>query len=200
MKELTPEQLELIKKPLPKEAVKDHPTKRGMSTIQVIYVTERLNEVFGVGVWELYTAPIEGITPITKTRKTSNAGREYDEYTAVLKTTFAVPSYDIYYESIASSTNEDVGDACKGAKTDALTEIAGKFLGIGAHVWRNEKSNVTYADNEQVVHSDEEPTSRSCPKCQKPMKLVPGGVSKSTGKPYKAFYSCTKECNTTIRS
>jgi hypothetical protein len=139
---MKPEQLELLSVPLPREAVKPHPTKTGMSTISVIYVTERLNQVFGVGAWCLTVGTVPGITPIITTEKTSKAGRSYTEYTAILKTVFTVPSLGIIYESIASSTNEDIGDACKGAKTDALTEIAGKFLGIGSHVWRNDQNPV----------------------------------------------------------
>jgi len=46
MKELTQNQLDLIKKPLPPEAVTQHPTKTYLSSIKAIYVTERLNEVF----------------------------------------------------------------------------------------------------------------------------------------------------------
>jgi len=30
-----------------------------------------------------------------------------------------------------------------------------------------------------------------CPEHDKPMKLIPAGTSKKTGKPYKAFYACT---------
>lgn len=35
-----------------------------------------------------------------------------------------------------------------------------------------------------------------CPACQTPMRLIPAGVSKSSGKPYRAFYSCphNREC------
>jgi hypothetical protein len=31
----------------------------------------------------------------------------------------------------------------------------------------------------------------SCPKCGAPMKMVPAGISKKTGKPYNAFRSCS---------
>src|SRR3990167_21643 len=31
----------------------------------------------------------------------------------------------------------------------------------------------------------------SCPTHEKPMKLIPAGISKKTGNPYKAFYACT---------
>ena len=39
----------MLDAPLPAEAIKPHPTKSNMSTINAIFVTERLNEVFGVG-------------------------------------------------------------------------------------------------------------------------------------------------------
>ena len=39
-----------------------------------------------------------------------------------------------------------------------------------------------------------------CPKCQGDMKIIPAGVSKKTGKPYEAFYSCkTWECGGTAK-
>ena len=31
----------------------------------------------------------------------------------------------------------------------------------------------------------------NCPKCSAPMKMVPAGISKKTGKPYAAFRSCS---------
>ena len=37
-----------------------------------------------------------------------------------------------------------------------------------------------------------------------PMKMIPAGISKKTGKPYKAFYVCAQpqgmQCDTTIRT
>jgi len=38
-----------------------------------------------------------------------------------------------------------------------------------------------------------------CPNCDVEMKLIPAGVSKSTHKPYKAFYSCP-ECKETMNA
>ena len=40
-------------------------------------------------------------------------------------------------------------------------------------------------------------SEKTCPRCGKPLKLIPAGVSKRTGKPYKSFYSCTRECGAT---
>lgn len=134
MKNLTTQQLELIKKPLPKEAVTQHPTKQNLSTIKAIYVTERLNDVFGVGSWTIKTNLVDKV--MEKTRTTSS-GRERTEYTAILKTVFEVSEYGIYYECIASSVNDDPGDACKGATTDAITKIC-SYIGIGIDVFKGQ--------------------------------------------------------------
>ena len=57
---MTQEQLQaLLNEPLPVEAIKPHPTKSYLSTINSIYVTERLNTVFGVGRWGTTSEVIE---------------------------------------------------------------------------------------------------------------------------------------------
>ena len=132
MKPLSPEQLAKIAEPLPPEAIAAHPRMAGLSTIKGIFVTERLNEVFGVGAWVVKT---DLSAPITSAIATTRDGRERIEYTAVAKTIFTVPAHDIYYECIASSTNSDPGDAAKGATTDAITKIA-SWIGIGIDVYK----------------------------------------------------------------
>jgi len=137
MKQLSAEQIQLIKKPLPKEAVKPHPTRQGLSTIKAIYVTERFNEVFGIGAWSIKTEIIPittGINVFTQVKITS-AGRERTEFTVMCKTILEVAEYGIYYECVASSTNDDMGDAAKGATTDAMTKIA-SYIGIGMDVFK----------------------------------------------------------------
>ena len=126
MQVLTPEQLELLKKPLPSEAVRQHPTKTFLSSIKAIYVTERMNDVFGVGAWQIK------VKHLTKTEKSM----------VVVKVTFEVPKYGIYYECFGgndnggeNSKNFDLGDAYKGATTDAITKI-GSYLGIGIDVFK----------------------------------------------------------------
>jgi len=132
VKQLTPEQLAKIAEPLPPEAIAAHPRMAGLSTIKGIFVTERLNQVFGVGAWSVKT---ELSSPITTVHTTTNAGRERTEYTAIAKTIFTIPTYEIYYECIASSTNSDPGDAAKGATTDAITKIA-SWIGIGIDIYK----------------------------------------------------------------
>lgn len=130
MKQLTQEQINLLNQPLPPEALKQHPTKKFLSTINAIYVTERLNEVFGVGQWQTHVELIDAKP--TKPDRNNNIS-----VMVVTKTTFEVPEYGIHYECFGGNDNDDLGDAYKGSTTDAITKI-GSFLGIGAHVWKNQ--------------------------------------------------------------
>ena len=117
--------------PLPAEAIKQHPTKTFLSTIKPIYITDRLNEVFGIGQWQT---------------KTENV-LVNDNGTVVNKVVLTVPEYNIYYECFGGNDNGgsgskgfDLGDAFKGATTDALNKIA-SYLGIGIDVYRGKQSH-----------------------------------------------------------
>lgn len=123
MKTLTQEQIDLLNEPLPPEAVKPHPTKNYLSSINAIYVTERLNQVFGVGAWQTH---VEEVT-------TAQSGKNV---MVVTKTCFEVEEYGIHLEAYGGNDNADLGDAYKGSMTDAITKI-GSYLGIGADVWKD---------------------------------------------------------------
>ncbi len=128
--EKTGEQLKAeLYAPLPSEAIKPHPTKTFLSTIKPIYVTDRLNEVFGIGGWQLRTENV----------------LVNDNGTVVNKITLTVPEYDIYYECFGGNDNGgqaskgfDLGDAFKGATTDGLSKIC-SYLGIGIDVYKNKQ-------------------------------------------------------------
>jgi hypothetical protein len=117
-KKLSSKQIELLKKPLPKEAVSKHPTKTYLSSIKAIYVVERLNEVFGIGTWHLDSNYL------------TTQGKM-----VVVQSTFSVPDYGIRLQSYGGNDNTDLGDAYKGATTDALTKIA-SMLEIGMNVFK----------------------------------------------------------------
>lgn len=119
---ITPEQKEALDRRLPDEAVSQHPTKKFLSSIKSIYVTERLNEVFGVGSWRVETEIVER-----------------SERMVVIKLHFSIPEYGIYYECFGGNDNADLGDACKGATTDALTKVC-SWLGIGAEVFKGRQT------------------------------------------------------------
>ena len=152
-KVISNEQKAMLDAPLPMEAVTQHPTKTFLSSIKSIYVTERLNAVFGVGAWRTKTEMIaEG-----------NGGM------IVVKVSLSIPEYGIEYESFGGnnnggegSKNFDLGDAYKGAVTDAITKIA-SWMGIGADVFKGKQTA-------------SKPATAAQPKPQKPY-LMPEKVS-----------------------
>ena len=106
-----------LKEPLPREAVSPNPQKPGLSVIKVIYVVERLNEVFGLNGWHVDNEVVE-------------TGRM-----VVVRATLSIPKYVIAIEQFGGNDNPDRGDAYKGACTDALSKCA-SYLGIGMDVYK----------------------------------------------------------------
>lgn len=106
-----------LKEPLPREAVSPNPQKPGLSVIKVIYVVERLNDVFGLNGWHIDNEIVE-------------TGRM-----VVVRATLSVPKYSIVIEQFGGNDNPDRGDAYKGACTDALSKCA-SYLGIGMDVYK----------------------------------------------------------------
>ena len=140
-KKITEAMREQLGAPLPPEAVSPHPTKKFLSSIKSIYVTERLNEVFGVGSWKLFTEFIEKVDKMV-----------------VVKATFRIPEYNVDFECFGGNDNSDLGDAYKGATTDALTKIA-SWLGIGREVFKGEVKQNTHKPqqtfNRKVLTTDD---------------------------------------------
>ena len=129
-KEITLDMVEKLKAPLPREAIKQHPTKSFLSTIKAIYVTERLSDVFGVGSFKITSEIIE----------------KTDKGMVVVKAKLSIPDYGIELESYGGNDNGgenskgfDLGDAYKGAVTDAITKM-GSWLYIGIDVFKGKGS------------------------------------------------------------
>jgi Rad52/22 family double-strand break repair protein len=113
-----PEDLKLkLKEPLPAAAVSPNPLKPGLSAIKVIYVVERLNDVFGLSGWHVDNEIVETGSMV------------------VVRATLSIPKYAIAIEQFGGNDNPDRGDAYKGACTDALSKCA-SYLGIGMHVYK----------------------------------------------------------------
>lgn len=117
-----------LKRPLPMDAVKENtdPKKKGMSSIKSIFITERLNEVFGLGQWFQVDKFVE------KVAKPEGSGKGDS---IVIKSILVVPKYGIYFEAYGGNDNYDPGDAYKGACTDALTKMAA-FMYVGMDVFK----------------------------------------------------------------
>ena len=98
LKSLNSTQLDALSRPLPDEAVSPHPTKKYLSSIKSIYVTERLNEVFGVGKWRIETEIIERADKMV-----------------VVKLKFSIPDYGIYYECYGGIETSHVCGASSNA-------------------------------------------------------------------------------------
>lgn len=129
-KKLTKEQETILQAELPKWATKAHPTKKNMTVIHPMAVVDILNKVFGIGGWELDTRYISCEPFVQKTKN-----GERDMFRATVSATFSVEDYGIYLSQFGGSSNDDAGDALKGAATDALTKIA-SYLGIGAYIYK----------------------------------------------------------------
>jgi Rad52/22 family double-strand break repair protein len=115
--QLPPEFLQKLKAPLPPEAVSPNSDKPGLSSIKVIFVVERLNEVFGLNGWKVVNEVVESGQMV------------------VVKATLTVPKYGITVEQFGGNNNFDRGDAYKGACTDALSKCA-SYLGVGMDVYK----------------------------------------------------------------
>ena len=129
MKTLTREQIQQLFAPLPREALHRHPTKSFLTVITPIYVLERLNQVFGVGKWEFRTEPVNVREPHTAHSKGAMC---------VVKGILDIPEYGIHLEQYGGNDNLDMGDAYKGAATDALTKLA-SYLGIGFDIYKGKR-------------------------------------------------------------
>lgn len=125
MNKLTEEQISLLNTPLPPWAVKPHPSKSYLSTIDPMAVVDRLNEVFGIGGWNAeYEVVSENENPVVKCTLTAE---------------------DIKIQQFGGNDNKDLGDAYKGAGTDALTKCA-SYLGIGASIYKGQGNNQKMED------------------------------------------------------
>lgn len=137
--QLPPEFLQKLKAPLPPEAVSPNSDKPGLSSIKVIFVVERLNEVFGLNGWKVVNEVVESGQMV------------------VVKATLTVPKYGITVEQFGGNNNFDRGDAYKGACTDALSKCA-SYLGVGMDVYKglhgdgrkSGSANVTPVPDEQT--------------------------------------------------
>jgi len=126
MKQLTEKQITILTRKIPDWAVKAHPTKKFLSTIDPMAIIERLNVVFGLGRWNF---KVEKIDRIEK-EESSNKGDQ-----VAIKGILKIPEYGIHIEQFGGNDNKDLGDAYKGSATDALTKI-GSYIGIGQEIYK----------------------------------------------------------------
>lgn len=152
-----PQQIrDILSKPLPPEAIGDHPRIQGLSSIKPAFVVERLIEAFGNGGWD------DRVTIVDRDShsETWNAGKHNEKqvkiYTATVHLTFTIEKYGLHKENFGGCDNVDLGDALKGARTDALTKIASE-LGVGLEVYKSGREST-------------EDAAPNCPSCGKKLR------------------------------
>lgn len=165
LKKITPEMRKKLREPLPQGAVSKHPTKTYLSSIKGIYVIERLNDVFGVGAW-----------------KNPSTVQEVKNGMVVVHSKLIIPEYGIELESFGGNDNGgeggknfDLGDAYKGACTDALTKMC-SFLEIAIDVFKGNGNNplpTVKAPNQQSS-STQDRTPAARPTQPKPAPIPQG--------------------------
>jgi len=142
---LPPDVIAKLKEPLPPGAVSPNPQKPGLSVIKVIYVVDRLNEVFGMNGWRFVGEVVESGPMV------------------VVKGSLKVAKYKICIEQYGGNDNADRGDAYKGACTDALSKCA-SYLGIGMDVYKglhdSGRNGVPGPPNGSKTHAQRRPAPR----------------------------------------
>ena len=148
-KKITLEMRNKLRLALPEKACKKHPTKSFLSSINPMYVIERLNDVFGVGSWHVKNDVILS---------------DINQGSIVVKVTLEIPEYNIYLEQFGGNDNGgkdkkgfDLGDCFKGACTDGLTKLA-SYLEIGISIYQNEGniSNLIVDENAELEKKEQE--------------------------------------------
>ena len=114
--------------PMPPEAIKQHPTKTFLATIKAIYIVERLNDIFGIGVWDLEHEIISDEPDYVSVRgRIVVYGPEYKSI--VLRTPFQYGGHK------KTGKNTEPADGYKSAVTDCQSKCA-SYLEIGIDVFK----------------------------------------------------------------
>lgn len=112
-----------LRESFPDEAYSKHPTKTFLTVLKAMYVTERLNDVFGIGRW---TVEVEVI--------------ERTEDYVLVKGEFHSLDYDIVVPKQfgghkTTGKNTEIADGYKSALTDSISKIA-SYLEIGIDMFK----------------------------------------------------------------
>ncbi len=114
-----------LRNKFPDKAYSQHPTKTFLTTLKAMYVTERLNDVFGLGRWSIKHKVIE----------------RTEDY-VLIRGKFISLDYDVVIPSQygghkTSGKNTEIADGYKSAITDCISKIA-SYLEIGIDMFKGE--------------------------------------------------------------
>ncbi len=150
---------EKLKAPFPAEAISQHPTKTFLSTIKAIYIVERLNDVVGIGGWDLEHEIVSDPEDYVSVRGRLHYGkRNADDGPAYSIYEFRTP--DQYGGHKKTGTNTEPADGYKSAVTDCQSKCA-SYLEIGIDVFKGKATNGSKAPRKakKEVEGDEKEIS-----------------------------------------
>jgi len=129
----------------PKEAYSQHPTKTFLTTLKAMYVTERLNDVFGLGRWTIDHLVVE---------RTADYVLIQGEFIA-LDYEVKIPSQ--YGGHTTTGKNTEIADGYKSAITDCISKIA-SYMEIGIDMFKGkivvDKSAKAYPEDSRAWLAD----------------------------------------------
>lgn len=154
-KRLGKECREKLSAPLHKDAIQRHPNKTYLSTIKQIFITERLNDTFGIGGWEFEHTILGIYDNSTFTKEKAPKGKvpnvvvtgrlyskEFDLYTP-----FQYGGGDI------DGLGTDPSDGFKGAVTDCMSKCASLWE-IGIQVFKGKPQSQEGNVSQKVDEND----------------------------------------------
>lgn len=131
---------EKLNKAMPAESIGRHPSMSFLSTIKSIYVTERLNDVFGSGGWDLETEIVKEERLVHNVK-----GKDIDYDHVIVCGRLYFREFDLY-GPIQFGGHDDktmmAVNAYKGAITDCLSKCA-SLLEIGIQVFKGNPDDRT---------------------------------------------------------
>jgi hypothetical protein len=131
---------EKLNKALPAESIGRHPSMSFLSTIKSIYVTERLNDVFGSGGWDLETEIVKEERLVHNVK-----GKDVDYDHVIVCGRLYFREFDLY-GPVQFGGHDDktlmAVNAYKGAITDCLSKCA-SLLEIGIQVFKGNPDDRT---------------------------------------------------------
>ena len=139
---ITEDMRKALRADFPEEAYSKHPTKTFLTTLKAMYVTERLNDVFGIGRWDLRHSVVE----------------RTDDY-VLISGYFESLDYDVtvpiqYGGHKTSGTNTEIADGYKSAVTDCISKVA-SMLEVGIDMFKGKiqpREQTQKADNKKWLN------------------------------------------------
>ena len=158
----------------------------GMSDIPEWYLSDRLH-ASGLP-WSLEVLKTEMIAHVKVFKGRDEKRHEVDQFVVGCHARLHIDGR--YFDGVGSHQDEDYDWAAKGAETSAFKTCC-KWAGISMSVWKNGAKTPTAS---QPTAPQVHVKAVDCPSCGEPLKYVPGGISKATGKAYDAFAACSAKC------